>query len=72
MAAAPLADSTAAESPAASGDTTDVELDEQYLRSLHIDNLCALLDRYGVSIPDHVDANSAKAIVDYIVSEYAV
>lgn len=46
-------------------------LDEQYLRGLHIDNLVKVLDRYGVSIPDTVDANNATAIVDYIVETYA-
>lgn len=45
-------------------------LDEQYLRSLHIDNLVQLLDRYGVTIPDTVDVTSAPAIVDYVVAEY--
>lgn len=45
-------------------------LDEAYLRSLHIDHLVVLLDKYGVSVPDSVDASNPGSIVDYVVETY--
>lgn len=56
--------------PVAVEPVEDAVLDEQYLRSLHIDHLTALLDKYGVVIPDPVDCTSTTEIVDYVVETY--
>lgn len=56
--------------PAAPGTEDDVELDEAYLRSLHIDHLVAVLDKVGVVIPESVDTSTAKSIVDYVVTQF--
>jgi hypothetical protein len=55
---------------AAPGAEDEVELDEGYLRSLHIDTLTTLLDKHGVKIPDSVELTTT-AIVDYVVAHYA-